>query len=61
MSCEKGENPKLPEDAEMIRSNSGAIGVVTNDGSFDYTPEGRLFLAPESDMSLESNNNVDKV
>lgn len=54
MSCEKQENLNLPKDAKMICSNSGEVrGIITNDGSFDFTPEGQEFLTPNQNMILD--------
>lgn len=50
MSCERNDlniiqSMGLPKDSKLIRRGKDVIGITTNDGSFDYTPEGQKLLS----------------
>ena len=35
----------LPQDSKFIRIGKEVVGIKTSDKSFDYSPEGEIFLA----------------
>lgn len=41
-------NPAFSKDARLLVSEQGVLrGIITRDGSFDYTLKGREFFVPE--------------
>ena len=49
--CEIRQSLGVPKDSKFLCNEKGEIvGILTHDGSFDYSEEGRRFMSSERDL-----------